>query len=168
MARARKARIPGLIRTAKDMVDSYELSLKLSGKVRPDPQQLAKQKEHYSVAAEVIQPPRDVVEAIRKIAPGGHKTYLLNLWRRATILKAKGLHPIDVASGLREVIEKNMIPRPWAEKVLALAGYDPATIKEILDMIYPAGEILPPKARQTLLGGGAGAGAGAGGTPPGL
>jgi hypothetical protein len=158
MARARKARIPGLIRTAKEMVDSYELGLKLTGKVRPDPQQLAKQKEHYSKAAELIQPRAEIIEEIRKIAPGSHKTYLLNLWRRATILMAKGLHPIDVASGIRDIIEKNMIPRPWAEKVLALAGYDPKTIKEILDMIYPPGEIFTPKAREVLLGGGAGAG----------
>ncbi|MCI4436750.1 MAG: hypothetical protein JHC33_08095 [Ignisphaera sp.] len=152
MARARKARLPELIRTPKDMVDAYELSLKLSGKVRPDPQQLAKQKSHYSPAAEVIQPPRNVIEEIRKMAPGSHKTYLLNFWRRAKVLLAKGLNIDDIVAGLEEMITKNRIPRDWAEKVLSLAGYDKNLIAEVLNRIYGAG----------------GAVAGAGGAPKGL
>jgi hypothetical protein len=151
MARARKARIPGLIRTPRDMVDSYELALKLSGKVRPDPQQLAKQKTNYSVAAEVIQPPKNVVEEIRKMAPGSHKTYLLNLWRRAKVLLVKGLNIDDIVGGLQDIITRNKIPRDWAEKVLGLAGYDPKLIPVILNRVY----------------GGGGAGALAG-TPPGM
>jgi hypothetical protein len=152
MARARKARLPALIRTPKEMTDAYELSLKLSGKVRPDPQQLAKQKSHYSSAAEIIQPPREVIEEIRKIAPGSHKTYLLNFWRRAKVLLAKGLNIDDIVSGLQELVIKNRIPREWSEKVLALAGYEPKLLAEVLNRIYGAG----------------GAVAGAGGAPRGL
>jgi hypothetical protein len=152
MARARKARIPALIRTAKEMVEGYELSLKLSGKVRPDPQQLSRQKEHYTIAAEIIQPPRNVVEEIRKIAPGSHKTYLLNLWRRAKVLLVKGLNIEDIIAGLQEIIIKNRIPREWTEKVLVLAQYSPELISTIVSRIY----------------GGRGATIGAGATPQGL
>jgi len=141
MARARKARLPGLIRTAKEMTDRYELSLKLSGKVRPDPQQLAVQKGSYSTAAEVIQPPQNVVMEIRKIAPGSHKTYLLNLWRRAKVLAAKGLNIDDIVGGLQELVIKNKIPRDWAEKVLGLANYKPEDIRTILDRIFGAGGV---------------------------
>ena len=154
MARARKARLPGLIRTPADMVDGYELGLKLSGKVRPDPQQLARQKGHYSPAAEIIQPPRNVIEEIRKIAPGSHKTYLLNFWRRAKVLQVKGLSIDDIVGGLQELVIKNKIPRDWAEKVLGLAQYDVKLIPTILDRIYG--------------GRGAGAGAPGAGVPPGM
>jgi hypothetical protein len=134
------------------MVESYELGLKLSGKVRPDPQQLSKQKEHYTRAAEIIQPPEDVVRLARDLASGSDKVKLLNLWRRATVLKVKGLNIDDIVSGIREVIEKNKIPRNWAEPMLAKAGYTPSEIKIILDRIYGPG----------------GAGVGAGGIPQGL
>jgi hypothetical protein len=136
VARARKARIPGLIRTPADMVDGYELGLKLSGKVRPDPAQLARQKGHYLPAAEVIQPPKNVIEEIRKIAPGSHKTYLLNFWRRAKVLLVKGMHIDDIVGGLQDMVTRNKIPREWAEKVLSLAGYDVKLIPTILDRIY--------------------------------
>jgi hypothetical protein len=152
MARARKARLPGLIRTPAEMADSYELSLKLSGKVRPDPQQLAKQKGHYTPAAEVIQPPKEVIAEIRKIAPGSHKTYLLNFWRRAKVLLAKGLNMDDIVSGLQELVIKNKIPRDWAEKALGLAGYKPEDIRVILTRVY----------------GGVGAAGAPAGAPPGL
>jgi len=139
MARARKARIPTLIRKPADMVSGYELGLKLSGKVRPDPQQLAKQKTNYSVAAEVIQPPEDVVELARKLASGSDKIKLLNLWRRAKLIKIKGLNIDDTVSGIREIIEKNKIPRNWAEPMLSKAGYTPDEIRTILGRIFGAG-----------------------------
>ena len=152
MARARKARIPTLIRKPADMVSGYELGLRLSGKVKPDPQQLARQKANYAIAAEVIQPPEDVIELARKLASGSDKIKLLNLWRRGKLLKIKGLNMDDIISGIREVIEKNKIPREWAEPILAKAGYTPEEIRTILNRIYGPG----------------GAGAVAGGAPRGL
>jgi len=151
VARARKARIPGLIRTAPEMVDGYELALKLSGKVRPDPMQLARQKTNYSKVAEIIQPPKEVVLLARKLAPGSHKTALLNLWRRARTLKEKSLNEDDTVSGIRDVIDRNKIPRKWAEPMLLKAGYTADEAKAILDKIYGAGGV-----------------AGAPATPPGM
>jgi len=142
MARARKARIPDLIRTPADMVDGYELGLKLSGKVRPDPQQLNRQKGHYSKAAEVIQPPREVIELARKLAPGSDKIKLLNLWRRAKLLKIKVLSIDDIVSGIREIIEKNNIPRNWAEQIILKAGYTADETRTVLDRVYGAGGVV--------------------------
>jgi hypothetical protein len=142
MARARKARIPGLIRKPPEMVSRYELGLKLSGKVRPAPEQLAEQKAKYSMAVEVIQPPEDVVELARSLASGSDKIKLLNLWRRAKLLKVKVLNLTDTISGIREIIEKNNIPRNWAEPMLAKAGYTPNEIRTILDRIYGAGGVV--------------------------
>jgi len=152
MARARKARLPELIRTAKDMTEGYELSLKLSGKVRPDPQQLARQKTHYSIAAEVIQPPPDVIKLARDLASGLDVVKLLNLWRRAHILARKTKNLRKIVAGIRQVIEENNIPREWAEPILTQAIPDKDLLSKVIAALY----------------GGAGAGAGAGGTPPGL
>jgi hypothetical protein len=152
MARARKARLPELIRTPKDMTEGYELSLKLSGKVRPDPQQLSRQKGHYSIAAEIIQPPPDVIKLARDLAGGLDTVKLLNLWRRAHVLSRKTKNLKKIVAGIRQIIEENNIPREWAEPILAQAITDKDLLKKVIASLY---------------GGGAGAGVG-GGAPQGL
>jgi hypothetical protein len=152
MARARKARLPELIRTAKDMVEGYELALKLSGKVRPAPEQLARQKEHYTKAAEVIQPPPEVIKLARDLAGGLDTVKLLNLWRRAHILAKKTKNLRKIVAGIRQVIEENNIPREWAEPILTQAITDKDLLNKVITSIFGAR-------------GAAGAPAG---TPPGL
>ena len=141
MARARKARLPELIRTAKDMVEGYELSLKLSGKVRPDPQQLARQKGHYTKAAEVIQPPADVIKLARDLAGGLDTVKLLNLWRRAHVLVLKTKNMRKIVAGIRQIIEENNIPREWAEPILAQAITDKDLLAKVLAAVYAGGAV---------------------------
>jgi len=150
MARARKARLPELIRTAEDMVDGYELSLKLSGKVRPDPMQLARQKGHYSKAAKVIQPPPEVIKLARDLAGGMDSVKLLNLWRRAHVLTLKTKNLRKIVSGIRQIIDENNIPREWAEPILINAIPDKDLLDKVLAGLY------------------GGRGVGAPATPPGM
>jgi hypothetical protein len=154
MARARKARIPDLIRTSAEMVEGYDLGLKLAGKIRVDPQMLARQKGHYSKAAEVIQPPADVIKLARDLAGGLDSVKLLNLWRRGKVLKLKTNNMKTIIAGIREIIEKNNIPRNWAEPMLSKAGFTPDELRTVLGAIYGAG--------------GAVAGAPGAGVPPGM